>query len=78
MCDLNLSHYDTFDVRSIPSGRVCMVPLTSEVGHLVEHVWQEALGHLSSILTAPVETISVDKVYRMHVHSKIPIPSVTY
>ena len=37
-------------------------PLTSEVGHLVEHVWQEALGQLSNILAAPVEFISVDKV----------------
>ena len=37
-------------------------PLTSEVGHLVEHIWQEALGQLSGILSAPVETISADKV----------------
>ena len=42
--------------------RDIIIPLTSEVGYLVEHVWQEALGQLSDVLTIPVETISVDKV----------------
>ncbi|XP_072018403.1 protein mono-ADP-ribosyltransferase PARP4-like [Amphiura filiformis] len=37
-------------------------PLTEEVASLVDHVWQEALGQLSDILTVPVETISIDKV----------------
>ena len=53
-------------------------PLTSEVSHLVEHVWQEALGQLSDILSAPVETISVDKVCVTKLYPTLRVDVTSY
>lgn len=51
-------YYNFLQIRQEMSSE----PLTQEVRHLVEMVWANAHGEVESILSRPVETLSLNKV----------------